>query len=80
MALTLPGTCSTHAPHSHLHPQPALNQPPRPLLIPPYSRLRAGGNSRWVARLCEGLPIFYNSPVREITYGDAGVEVHAGGR
>lgn len=33
-----------------------------------------------MARLCEGLPIFYNSPVQEIAYGEGGVEVHAGGR
>ncbi|GAB4819993.1 hypothetical protein N2152v2_007039 [Parachlorella kessleri] len=31
-----------------------------------------GGNGRWVAKLCEGLPIFYNSPVTHICYGSPG--------
>ncbi|KDD71758.1 flavin containing amine oxidoreductase, partial [Helicosporidium sp. ATCC 50920] len=39
-----------------------------------------GGHSRWVHRLCEGLPIFYDSPVRELCYGSSGVVAHCDGR
>ena len=38
--------------------------------------LPTGGNVRWLLRLCEGVPIFYSSPVREIRYCASGVAVH----
>ncbi|KAM7250037.1 hypothetical protein ACFE04_021920 [Oxalis oulophora] len=38
----------------------------------------AGGNSRLVKALCEGVPIFYGKTVDSIKYGDTGVEVISG--
>jgi monoamine oxidase len=35
-----------------------------------------GGNIRWVKALCEGLTIFYDSPVSEIRYAKSGVALH----
>ncbi|XP_017432395.1 lysine-specific histone demethylase 1 homolog 2 [Vigna angularis] len=38
----------------------------------------AGGNTRLIKALCEGVPIFYGKTVNTIRYGDEGVEVIAG--
>ena len=41
-----------------------------------YCGLCAGGNIRLVAALAEGVPIMYNSPVREIRHCSTSVAVH----
>lgn len=40
--------------------------------------LLAGGNWRLIKALCEGVPIFYETTVQTIRYGNEGVEVIAG--
>ena len=85
-----PARCPTcAAPHRPPHRPRTFSVPPRrtaphlassPLPLPLPAHARAGGNSRWLAKLCEGLPIFYDSPVERVSRSTRGVAIDAGGR